>query len=263
MANRKANRTRKASLLSKGAQHVTYGEVGAAAFAVGEVAQRDASEAGQDASVPEMGPQPVESVGLLAIVLEKENCTSGVRKPGSPEEGGQDGEVSTEQRALGNAGHEGYRASDRRRETTLEELKEPVEHELRLVSSLGHHRPVNARTSVRLKGSMQDGDVRTAHQELGRLGGQVEQREKPPRPATAAGAKDGARVWVAERTPKCVCPDSVRSRQVAVRIEEVSVENGGVALCEARNTAAQELTVDGTRRTNDGNAVSRPQWRGA
>ena len=43
---------------------------------------------------------------MRAIVIEKENCSSGVWQPGRPEERGQHCEVSTEQRPFGNPGDE-------------------------------------------------------------------------------------------------------------------------------------------------------------
>ncbi len=263
MADWETHSTRKARLLGQRAEDVAGGEFGAAAFAISEVAQRNASETCQDAGVPKMGPQAVESVGLLAVVLEKKNCAPQVGEPRRPKERGQNCKVSTKQWALGNAGDEGCRAGERRRDASLEELEELLEHQRRLVSDLGNDRSVNARASMRLQSGMQDGDIRAANEELGRLGDQLEERKEPSRPAAASGAKNGTRVRVTKRGPEGLGPDGIRPGQVPVHIEEMPIENGRVTLGEARHTAAQELTVDGTRRTDDGNAVSRPQRWGA
>ena len=263
MADGEAHRAGEPCLLGERAQYVSDGDGGAGAFAVGEATHGKAGPAGENAGISQVRPQTVETVGLLAVVFDQEDGPSRVRKPRGAEECRHDGQVSSEEWPLRNASHERRGPSERWRKAAFEKLKEPVEDELRLVRGLRHHRSVNTRARVGLQRRVEDGDVGAADEQFRRLSADVQEREQPPGSAPAPGTEDSANVRVIQSLNQRPATYCVRPCQVALSVEDVLVEHGGVALRKARNAEPQEFRVDGTRGTHNGDAVSGPEGRGA
>src|SRR6185295_4653069 len=236
---------------------------GGGLLAVGEVAEDDAGDLGEDAGEVEVRPHAVEAVGALADVLEEEERAAEVGEVRRPEEAREDGEIPTHEPPARAAGDERARALHRRRGLVgFEEGVEALEGVGRLLRQLREDGAVDGGAVASEEREVERGDVGEADEGLERGVVEAEAAEEPHRAVAATRAEDGAGAVVAEGLVELVEAAVVVAGEVAGFRVEARVEDGLVAAGEDVESSLEGFTVERARGRDDADPIRRPQtWR--
>src|SRR4051812_20215403 len=110
MADGEAVGHRNAERFEIGREHLIQAQsaVWSGPLQLGKASDDGAGKALQEADRPQMGQRPVHPVEVLAYILEKENGAGEVRQVRGSDQTLQQGEVSPDERALGDPGAKGH-----------------------------------------------------------------------------------------------------------------------------------------------------------